>query len=260
MDRDTKMVLMCEESLRGVFTAIYDGWKYAVQGYKIEICTDMQENMELFSVYQEIVPDDEKAQKVGKSIRKKLGMQVYEDICYAIASNHPEKGTAVFYVLRLGFAAGRCNKKVMEALGDPYVNLVAKLRTKVWNEIHRFLGFVRFQETGGILFSKISPENDILIMLSTHFENRFPREYWMIYDEKRKKVLVHKAGEKCMIYTDVEFFPEKAEYLKETDVYETLWKTFCQSIEIKERRNRKLQQQLVPKKFQMNMIEMNGSK
>lgn len=259
MDGNTKIILTCEDSLSGIFTAVYDGWKYASQGYLIEIRTETQDSMELFCIYKEIMPDEEKAWKVGRSIHTKLGIKVYENICYAIASDHPEKGTAIFYVLRQGFAGGKYNKKVMEALADPYINLVARLRIKVWNEIHHFLGFIRFQEIKGVLLSKISPENDILVMLAPHFENRFPGEAWMIYDEKRKKVLVHQVREKCMVYRDVAFLDEESGYLAEDDAYETLWKTFCQSIEIKERRNKKLQQQNVPKKFQVDMIEFRSA-
>lgn len=253
---DLKLVLVCSDSLEGILTAVYDGWIYAGKGKMVEIYTEMPDNMELFCTYEELKTDPEKAKKVLRSVRRKLGEEVYQAVCYAAASNHPGKGTAVFYMLRQALAGGRCNVRIMEALADPYVNLVAGLRTKVGHEFHRFLGFVRFREVGGgVLFSKIAPENNILEMLAPHFENRYPNESWMIYDERRNKVLLHKKGEKCVLHTDVVLSEEYRNVLANTEEYEELWKAFVKSITIEERRNKRLQQQLVPNKFRPNMLE-----
>lgn len=160
--------------------------------------------------------------------------------------------------MRQALGGKRCNRQVMEALADPYVNLVAKLRIKVWHEMHRFFGFVRFREVGGgILFSKIAPENDILTMLAPHFENRFPNEAWMLFDESRGKVLVHRKGEKCVLHTGVFLSGQYREALEEREMYEDLWRTFCAGITIEERKNEKLQKHLVPKKFRENMTEFS---
>lgn len=256
MDDYAKMILICEDSLEGIFTAVYDGWIYACRGKMVEIRTAMPDNMELFSKYEEIQTDQEKSVKVGRSIRRKLGAEVYENICYAAVADHPDKGTAVFYVLRQALGAGACKMQIMENLADPYVNLVARLHTRVWHEYHRFLGFVRFRELGGgVLFSKISPKNDILVMLGPHFADRFPNEQWMIYDDRRHKVLLHPKGEGCVLHTGVTLSEDYCGELAKPEEYEALWRAFCKSITIEERRNPHLQQQLVPKKFQTNMLE-----
>ena len=251
-----KIVYICENSMEGIFTAVYDGWLREKNGVQVEIRTEQPENLELFCRYETVAADFGKAHKVAGTIRRKLERLTYEHICYAAVSVHPEKGTAIFRVLRKALAGGRCNREIMEDMADFYVNMVSGMHTKVWHEYHRFLGFVRFAELGGgVLFSKIAPENDILAMLAPHFENRFPNEYWMIYDENRHKVLIHERGEKCTIRREVELSKEYSTALLEAQEYETLWKAFCKSITIEERKNKKLQQQFLPRKFRPNMLE-----
>lgn len=255
---ELKRVMICEDSIEGIFTAVYDGWLYEGRGIQVEIRTERPDNLELFCEYETVDTEAGKAYKVARTIRNKLGNTTYECICYAAVSAHPEKGTAVFRVLRKAFGGGRCNAGIMEDMSDLYVNMVSRMHIKVWHEYHRFLGFVRFSEIGGsVLFALISPENDILAMLAPHFENRYPNENWMIYDEKREKVLLHQKGEKAVVRGDVKLTQETRESLVQNQEYENLWRAFCKSITITERGNKELQQKLVPLKFQENMLEFN---
>lgn len=253
-----KKVLVCENSLEGISTAVYDGWRWPDRGISVEISPEEPEYPELFTDRVQIKSDGIKAEKVLRSVRRKLGERVYEAVCYAAVSSHPNRGTAVFYLLRRALGKGRCDRRVLEALTDPAVNLVSSLQVKVWHEIHRYYGFVRFRQlTGGILYASISPGNDILELLCPHFSDRFPNENWMIYDEHRQKVLVHKRGKECVVYGKVQLDGEKREELAQGDEYEMLWKTFCHKTAILERGNQKLQKQFVPLKFRSNMLEFN---
>lgn len=251
-----KKILVCENSMEGIFTAVYDGWHWGNKGIRVGIAVEEPEYPELFADRVDIISDCEKAMKVARSVRHKLGEQIYEAVCYAVVSTHPDKGTAVFYLLRKALGGGACDRHVLEALADPAVSLVSSLRIKVWHEIHRFYGFVRFRElAGGSLISSIHPENDILELLGPHFSNRFPNENWMIYDEKRKKVLVHEKGKECSVYVQVTLNKMSGEFPGDYDEYEALWKSFCTHITIKERTDLDLQKQFVPLKFRSNMLE-----
>ncbi|HIY02274.1 MAG TPA: TIGR03915 family putative DNA repair protein [Candidatus Blautia faecipullorum] len=251
-----KKILICQDSLEGIFTAVYDGWKWSVRGKQIEITTCQPEYPQLFSSCMEIPPDTEKAAKVARSVRRKLGGNTYEAVCYAASSLHPDRGTAVFYVLWKALSQGKCDGRIMEDLSDPAVNLVSSLQVKVWHEIHRFYGFLRFRELGGrVLYARINPQNDILEFLAPHFADRFPNENWMIYDQGRNKVLAHPRGGECTVYRETGPENETGEQMWETDEYEDLWKAFCRYITIPERKNPELQRQFVPLKFRSNMTE-----
>ena len=92
-------------------------------------------------------------------------------------------------------------------------------------------------------------------MLGPHFVDRFPNEQWMIYDDRRHKVLLHRQGGECVLHTGVSLSEDYCGNLEDSEEYETLWRAFCKSITIEERKNPHLQQQLVPQKFQKNMLE-----
>lgn len=253
-----KHILICQNSLEGILTAVYDGWKWGTSGVDVEIATGEPEYPSFFCICHRIEPDTEKAHKVARSVHRKLGLEAYEAVCYSAVSNHPQKGTAIFRVLQQAMKGKVYDRHIMENLADPDVNLLSKLKIKVWHESHRFFGFVRFREIGGgVLFSQIAPENDILEMLGPHFADRFPNENWMIYDSNRKKVLAHPKGSSCTVYTDVQLSDEHRERLSNTEEYEELWKVFCESITIEPRRNPHLQQQFVPLKFRPNMLEFS---
>lgn len=255
-----KIFLICQNSLEGILTAVYDGWSLGTKGLEVEIVTKEPDYLTFFSTCQKIAPDTEKAQKVARSVRRKLGMEAYEAVCFSAVSNHPQKGTAIFRMLQQAMRGNVYDRNIMENLADPDVNLLSKLRIKVWHEYHRFFGFVRFHEIGGgVLFSQIAPENDILEMLGPHFSDRFPNENWMIYDENRNKVIVHPKGGVWSLHTNVQLSSEQREMLVNKEEYEELWKLFCGSITIEARKNPKLQQQFVPLKFRSNMLEFGSN-
>ena len=165
-----KKILICEDTMEGIFTAVYDGWRWANRGFSVGIAVREPDYPELFAETVEIVSDSVKTFKVARTIKNRLGGKVYEAVCYAAVSLHPEKGTAIFYLLRRALENGKTDTRVLEALADPAVSLVSSLQVKVWHEIHRFYGFVRFREIGnGVLFSEIQPENNILELLAPIF-------------------------------------------------------------------------------------------
>lgn len=251
-----KIVLICENSMEGIFSAVYDGWKLQQSGKNVEISIREPDFPDFFTSIRPVTTDQEKAGKVMRTVSDKLGHQVYEAVCYTAVSCHPRKGTIVFRVLWQAISGKKYDRRIMENLANPEVNLASKLRIKVWHELHRYYGFVRFREIGGrVLFSQITPENDILELLAPHFSDRFPNEDWMIYDENRKKVLLHPKGKPPFIQNNAVLQEDTRKQLAEKEEYEELWRHFCRSVTIQERKNPGLQQQLLPLKFRGNMPE-----
>lgn len=251
-----KKILICEDNLAGICTAVYDGWKWGSAGMDVEIVTREPECPEFFCTCVSVKTDMEKSRKVTRSIYRKLGREAYEAVCYSAISTYPQKGTVIFRMLQKALKKDGYGREIMKVFADPDVNLVSKLRIRVWHEFHRYFGFVRFREVGaGVLFARIAPENDILEMLAPHFSDRFPNENWMIYDERRHKVLTHPKGGECTVHSRIMLGEEYRDDLAEPEIYETLWRSFCENITISERRNPGLQQQLVPLKFREHMLE-----
>lgn len=253
---EEKYILICPDSLEGIFTGIYDGWKLGNEGFEVELSMGRPGQAQLFCHYQTVDADPEKAEKVAGTIKRRLGPETYEQLCYAACSAEDDKGTCMYYALREALSGGGGARCVLENLKNPYILKIARMRQTVWHEMHRFLGFVRFREIqNGILFSEIGPDNPILPLLGPHFADRLPRENWMIYDEKRRDALVHPAGKSCYIRRQALLEADRLQGLQKDEVYASLWKEFCQSISVSERENPRAQRQNLPHKYRKYLTE-----
>jgi probable DNA metabolism protein len=249
-------IFLCKNSLEGIMTGVYDAYasKLGFDNVKLQIEADGQR--ELFAEYVEVEPNPEKAEKVLRTIRKEFGLEAYECICQAAASWDKRKAHAILKTIVLGLHLPK-KQNVMNCQTKDYVCTVIDLAKKTWNEAHRFMGFVRFTElAGGILYADIKPENEVLPLIAPHFANRYPEENWVIYDEKRDKFAIHRAGKGWMILEDMKIAEEvRSQLSMEEDDYRAMWKAFTKSIAIEARKNEQLQKQLLPLKFRDKMTE-----
>lgn len=250
--------LICEDSIEGIFTGIYDAYALREGHEHIHIQIGEEENLRLFASYLYIRPDSVKTRKVAETIRRRLGEKTYFDICQALATADAGKGEAVYRTIVDGITRGS-GMKVMENLTNPYVEQTFRLARNASNEIHRMLEFVRFKELEqGILFSRIAPECNIVSFIMPHFADRLPIENFIIYDEKHEIYGVHPAGKEWYLVSGVEVSVENLINMSGTETqYQELFTSFCNTIAIKERRNPKLQQQMLPLKFREYMTEFN---
>ena len=115
-----KKMLICDDTMEGIFTAVYDGWRWGNRGFSVGIAGREPDYPDLFTENLEIISDSVKAFKVARTIKNRLGGQVYEAVCYAAASVHPEKGTAIFYLLRRALEKGRIDTRVLELLAPHF--------------------------------------------------------------------------------------------------------------------------------------------
>lgn len=256
-----RYVFICEDSLEGIFSGVYTAWESRVGHGNVELRTWEENNLELFCEYRGVDTDLEKAEKVMRTLKTRLGDGITECICYAAASCDKDKATAIYRTLVdcLSTYGASFGKKILENRKNPWVRKVLELHRNVWNEYHHYLGFLRFRQMkGNILFSSISPKNDVLLLFQEHFGDRYASEYWIIYDDVRGKALVHAPHKPCGIYAGDR---EQLDHLsKEDDVeedYEILFQSFCGSISIKERENPKLQKQNLPYRYREHMVEFN---
>ena len=122
-------------------------------------------------------------------------------------------------------------------------------------ETHLLKGFVRFSELGGVLGSEIEPKNRVLPLLRSHFCARYRDEKFFIYDRTHKEALFYFNGK--AVIRPLDFFqmapPDETEA-----TYRTLWKTFYDTIAIKERYNPKCRMTQMPKRYWNTMTEFQG--
>lgn len=260
-------VFICENSIDGIFTAIYDAWASRRGHNNITLTTREPENYELFQEYIHVTTEPEKSQKVSNTLQQRLGLETYSEICEAACAldessrtrKEIPKADAIYKTVVLALSM-KDGSKVLECLGNPYVNRTFQLSRSTFNEAHHLLGFLRFQELeNGVLFARIHPKNDVLAILADHFCDRLPQEHFMIYDDPRQKAALHRKGTNFLITgTDGldeqilhRFSPQELEYQK-------LWCGFFESITIESRKNPGLQRQNLPKRFRQDIVEFSS--
>ncbi len=257
-------IFICEDSLDGIFTGVYDAWASRYGHQNVALLAHEPENYMLFCEYVRVRTDFSKSEKVARTLRRRLGEETYGELCQAALAQENSragkyamnKADAIYKTIVLALSM-KDGSKVLQCLGEPYVSRTFRLSRSMENEAHHLLGFLRFCELeNGILFARISPKNHVLAFLGEHFSDRLPEENFMIYDDVHHQAALHPSG-KGFFLTDTQGLDlEKLKCLSPQEAeYQNLWKGFLGSIAVEARENRKLQSKNLPKRFWKNMVE-----
>lgn len=248
-------ILICEDSLEAFFTAVYVAYEKRYRPEETEIQTYEEDNLRLFAIYEKIEADEEKSEKVIRTLQKRFGEEGFYIFCLALAATDRGKGTAVYRTIAKGLRLGR-PFSVFARHADADVMKTQKLKYCAWHEMHQLYGFVRFRELkSGILFSEIHPKNHVISYLADHFSDRFPSEHFLIYDSGRKLFAVHEAHRQWFLARDTHFERENVEESGEEKLYQELFRHFCHKIAIEARENKMLQRSMLPLRFRHHMTE-----
>lgn len=260
-----RIIYVCEDSLTGIFSGIYEVWKRKMTAEEAGLEVGDSFERRLFCEYIFCKAEERKALAVIRMIQKNLGADVYEKISYALLSADRRKAEMVF---RAMLEAKKLSRKdrLMEHLGNEVVRAVFGMYRQVANEAHHYKGFVRFRELKNkTLFAKIEPKHAVLPCIAEHFADRFPQENWVIYDKTHEVFLIHEKGKRyyflqqymCMKGDSGSAQNITGGFSEEEMDYEALWKEFVQSISVAERENRALQNQNLPLRFRTNLVEFS---
>ncbi len=255
-----RTVYVCNDTVTGIFSGIYDAWKASKGEEDCEIALRGMLDFQLFCDYVEVEETEHKAIAVEALIRKHLGEKAYGAIYHAAMSEDKGKGDAILGTM-LAARHLADSTKIMDHLGHPKVEKVFELGRNVFGEAHSYKGFLRFRELkNGVLYAKIRPKNQILTCLAPHFASRLPVENWMIHDAPHQMFAVHEAGKKWVIVCgekpDEEIFRDVSDKEEE---YARLWTGFCQTIAIESRMNPERQRQNLSYRFRGDMVEFTNS-
>ncbi len=221
-----KTVYLCENSVEGILSGVYAAWtsRKGHANVKLGLIGD-EDTMELFCQYEEVPVNAGHADKVVRAIREKISEEA----------------------------------KVVHMLQVPEVFEIFQMCRNIDNETHLHTGFVRFVEMeGDILVSRIGPKNDVLVLLAPHFMDRLSGENWVIYDENRKKAVMHPALRPWFLVDLISSeWEERMKKASDEDEYEALFQCFRKSISIKERTNPVCQRNHMPLRYRAYMPEFS---
>ncbi len=257
---------ICENSIDGILTGVYDAYADRRTRGEIHLSAREPENLSLFTSYLPIKADPDKAARVARTLKSRFGQEFYETIYQAAMSGDVkgkstmDKADAIYRTISLALACGDGTKTLL-SLGEPCVYRVFELCRAAGKEAMHLLGFVRFQELeNGILFSSIHPKHHVLPILGEHFSDRLPEENFMIYDENRRIAVLHPARKSFFLADADSLDIAKTTRISSGEAqYQKLWITFFRSITIEARKNMGLQSQMIPKRFQRDVLEFQAS-
>lgn len=227
---------------------------YAVYYEKISPASIQPEGFEQLSLDaapRYIETDEAKATRVYNAIRKKISEEAADYVYNAVHSAEENRFTSILNYIRLGFSVGHM---VDSHLHEDFVRHVHKMSKHVGREAHLLNGFCRFVETKqNAYYCKITPKNDVLPMLAVHFSQRLMNQAWVIHDKSRNKAAIYDGN--SYVITTVPASEATVSFAEGEAETQELWVTFFNTLAIKERKNAKLQRQLLPLYFRKNMTE-----
>ncbi len=248
MYRQQDVVYRYDGSFQGFLCCVFESV------YQKEIPFDiLPEDSPAATLFPEkhIPTQPDKARRVSASFPKKLGRGARSCIAHAFLSGQPDKESRILRFLLLGYQKGPA---VLYMSGHEDVAPVLQMEKHVTSEAHLLTGFVRFRDYGSFLGCTITPKNYVLPLLRLHFCQRFPSENFIIYDASHGAALLSKQGQ--AEYVQLSQPPQFPEESQEEAAYQAMWKQFYKTIAIAARENHALRRTHCPKRYWVNMTEL----
>ena len=242
------MIYKTENSVDGIITCLYHSFLYKEYPSDV-VCQNFSPTF--FENVKEIAVDKEAVKRVRLALLK-YDSFIFERVYIAFRYGKDEKFKIIFDFLHLTLAE---QKSVIKMFGNEKVLAFNDITQKVWQERHRFLGFLRFIETAsGVLYANFTPDNDIADLLSSHFIKRMNLPF-IIHDSKRNKMVLFNGKDVKTVISDV--LPTVI-LSKDEEKFTKLFKLYFNSVNIKERKNTRLQNGYLPKRYRKNMTEFKN--
>ena len=247
-------VYVFDNTLDGLLTAVFDSFFLHQQP---EMLLGEGEQLPLFADEPHVVVTDSgKAARVWKGLEKQ---PLFNFICKVFRQKGGNNPSAATDYLSLERNAS-----------DADVLAVRNSCRRVLHEQLRMKQFIRFQKAkDGTYLAVVSPDHNVLSLITHHFQDRFNDQPWLIYDAKRHYGYYYDGSAEPIHIT---FEDESAvpfdltngklddEVLSENDkIFQDLWRTYFKAICIKERMNPKKQLNDMPRRYWKYMTEKNSS-
>lgn len=228
---------ICNGTPESFFTAVFDA-------YEETDCIITSDKAIQLSLDSEAVPvhsDYEKCERIRRELSK-YDIDAENDIILALRSCDKQKEQICFaYIIRLF----EYKKPIKKAFNLPEVVNLNNILYKITGEAHKMKGFLRFKETtSGALYAPYSPDNNITDLLMPHFVARLNAPF-IIHDLKRKIAGLYNGCDWIMAYVG-----EAEICLSENErAFESLWKKYYKSVNIKERPHEKQMKGYMPVRY-----------
>ena len=252
-------VYMFDGTMDGLLTAVFDAYALHEQPEQLLKTGDA---LPLFCERTYLVTtDEEKARRVWVGLEKQLSREAMKLISVSWLSELPELPTPLFRYVCKVFRQGDISRN----FADPDVLTVTNIARRVLHEQLRMKQFIRFQKAkDGTYLAVVSPDHNVLPLITDHFCDRFNDQSWLIYDAKRHygfyyndcKVIRITFEDEASVPFNLTNGKLDEEVLSGDDqLLQNLWRTYFKAICIKERMNPRKQLQDMPRRYWKYMTE-----
>ena len=232
----------------GLLTCIFESF------YEKRIPDDVTTECVQCGLLDEIVTiktDNEKAERVYKCLKNCKTKYLVSDFNLTFRSGEKSRFKVLFDYLNI--AISNKNIDVSKAFALPEIQAFTDLKNRIYTEMHRFKGFLRFMETEkGFYYACYEPDNDITELLVPHFTARLQSPF-IIHDIKRN-ILALCDGKRYKILNGgdngVTVFMSESE-----ENFLDLWQQYYKSINIEERKNLRQMRNYMPERYWKNLSE-----
>ena len=251
-----------DNTMDGLLTAVFD--TFAMKEQAVELLRE-GDALPLFCdrIYK-VHTDEEKARRVWAGLEKRLSREAMRLISVSWLSELRELNQPLFQYICKVFRQG----DIARNFADPDVLAVTNIARRVLHEQLRMKQFIRFQKAkDGTYLAVVSPDHNVLPIITDHFQDRFNDQPWLIYDAKRHygyyydgKTVIHVTFEnEAAVPFDLSNGKLNDDVLSADDqLLQDLWRTYFKAICIKERMNPRKQLQDMPRRYWKYMTEKNG--
>lgn len=198
----------------------------------------------------EVPTDQALAKEIYGQLEEQVSATFRRMMTYSFLTSLPQRERNMFDVIYLAF-----HRALPQDLTDERVMVLTRAIRRLVNEAHKYKGFVRFADYGGVLVGQIAPENQVLPLLRPHFCQRLPNEAFLLHDKTHRQALFAAGGKwklRPLDHLDLDD-PNQAEVQ-----CQTLWRQFYHTIAIPQRYNPRCRQTHLPKRYWAEMTELQA--
>lgn len=259
--RDMQVYLF-DNTLDGLLTAVFDSFFLHQQP---EFLLADGEQLPLFADEpHHVMTNSEKAERVWKGLEKHLSRDGLRMVTISWLSEERTLNQPLFNFICKVFRQPALSGIERNA-SDPDVLEVRNTCRRVLHEELRMKQFIRFQKAkDGTYLAVISPDHNVLPLITSHFQDRFNDQPWLIYDAKRhygfyydgKTVIRITFEDEASVPFNLANGKLSEEVISSDDqLLQNLWRTYFKAICIKERMNPRKQLSDMPRRYWKYMTE-----
>lgn len=207
----------------------------------------------LLDELQFIDTDAEIAERVVQGILSVGGRDAFREFYRGFLSEAEDAGIVILRAVRKMMRAQ--TPAILGNFADADMLSLRHMVRNVNREVHRMHAFVRFvQAKNQQYYALISPDCDVIPLLSSHFESRFADMVWTIYDTKRGYGLQYDL-QKTEFIEQIDIIDPLTGDLDRTQLadnelaFQGLWQGYFSAVSIASRRNIKHHIQQLPRRY-----------